>query len=278
MSVKIVFHGLLVFHKMNNHMEIGVLNGLRHHGGGGGHPHGAPAHIPRIIKTKNGVIHSTYDLRNRSELGPVRNWEIFVSHPLQGTAVTVEHNGPFVRATHPDTRDFRWIADLEGDDLYNRDLTGDLESESDRIKNLLLVLKVQNGVFYTEQLSKPLKKKTLPAGPQVDYGMAAEVIGCDIPINRGTVELKVDDDVVFTFDGSVEDGVVYEFSNAPPDVLEDEPYPLDSEGHFSMYRQKLFKNPDQPGGFNLIPGEDVDPAPDPALCGASGLGKRPGGI
>jgi hypothetical protein len=129
-------------------------------------------------------------------------------------------------------------------------------------------------------LSKPLLRKTESTGVEDLYGQAAEVTGCDIDINSGEVQLKVNGNIVFRFKDNSEENVVYEFSNAPPDVLPDRVYPANEPGHFQMY-YRLFKNgPSDPPHerFSLIPQVQFAPAPDPALCGAAGLGKRPGTI
>ena len=269
MSATIVFRGLMVFHYFNNFMEIGLIDGRAHAAGGPSHV----AHIPRIIKTKNGVISSIFDLRTRPELGNVREWEIEVSHPLQDTVTKFEHGATFNRLTHPELRDYRWIADFEASDLHNKDLTTEVDTSS-----LMMVLKVQHGEFYTQQLSKPLvRTSVIPAGANRTFGMAAEVTGCDIAFERGTVRLMVDDTVAYNFDEQVEDGVIYEFSNAPADVDPHAPYPVNGAGHFSMYYSHLFKRPLREQ-FNLLPEEDLTPSPDPALCGASALGLRGGGL
>jgi hypothetical protein len=276
-SVTIGFRGLLVFHYMNDVMEIGVLNAQAHQGSAAT-PH--TIHVPRIIKTKDGVIASIFDLRTRPELGNVRNWEIEVTHPLQDTVTKFQHGRNFNRRTHPALRDYRWIADLEADDLHNKDLKNDLD-----MSKLIMVLNVRHAEFYTHQLSKPLMRKSVvPPGPSVFYGRAAEVTACRIDLDQGEVLLKADTDEIFRFNERTEDGVVYEFSNAPADVDPHEPYAENGEGHFSMYYSHLFKpqqaaQPAQPSPplrpqFNLVPQDDPTPSPDPALCGASGLGKR----
>jgi hypothetical protein len=276
MSVTIGFRGLLVFHYMNGYMEIGVLNAAAHadealH----------VAHVPRIIKTKDGIINSILDLRTRPELGNVREWEIKVTDPLQPKVTKLQEPGIFKRRNHSNLKDYRWITDLEAGDLYGRDLTADLD-----MNNLLMVLKVRHGEFYTHQLSKPLMRQNVtPAGPEVRFGKAAEVTACNITFNHGRVFLEVDGGVAFRFNERAEDGVVYEFSNTPPDVDPHQPYAPNGPGHFQMYNSHLFRprttvgpaGPERPE-FNLVPEEDLTPSPDPALCGALVLGQRPGGL
>lgn len=279
MTVKIVFRGLLVFNQMNGAMQIGAL----------WHPHAASvlqaqphhmAHVPRIITTRNGVISSVFDLRTRPELNPpnrpghVRNWEIYVSHPVHPTARTDEQ-GTWDRKNHTYARDFRWLSHLEGTDLHGPINDNDLLTDT-----LTMVLKVQNGHFYTDQLSRSLLRKTVTNGvngPEVSYGQAAEVTGCDIPTNGGDVQLRVNGNVVFKFKGSLEDGVVYEFNNGPPDVLPDRVYSPQEWGHFRQFYQ-LFGAGAPADRYDLIPEVDTAPAPDPALCGAARVTPRPDGF
>src|SRR5215470_18510681 len=135
----------------------------------------------------------------------------------------------FDRRTHPHARDFRWIIDLEGSDLHNKDLTQDIDTT--KIKT---VLRVRHGEFYTRLLSPPLMRKNVrPAGNDVYYGMTAEVTGCDIAFEIGKLQLYAGNSWVMDFEEGIENGVIYEFSNAPPDVPPDEPY--EETGHFHMY-------------------------------------------
>lgn len=274
MSATIVFRGLLVFHYMDDHMEIGVVNALAHPDGGG-----HAAHVPRIIKTKNGVISSITDLRDPTgTLVTSRDWEIEVSNPIQPTATRFRQGERFDRLHHPFAKDFRWLADLEGEDLHHRDLTAELD-----MSKFLMVLRVRHGQFYTHQLSRKLIRKNAQGPPlPIRFGRAAEVVGCKIAFEMGSLELKAGNAHKFTFDEGDEDGVIYEFSNAPPDVPAMEPYKAGT-GHFSMYYTHLFKSPRPRTApqdeFVLIPdGDDPTPSPDPALCGAVVLGERGGGL
>lgn len=269
MSATIVFRGLMVFHYMGDHMEIGVLDAPAHPDGDG-----HVAHVPRIITTKKGVISSIVDLRNRPQLGTVRDWEIEVSNPMQPTATRFRQGEEFDRLRHPFAKDFRWIADMEGRDLHNRDLTDEIDTSK-----LLMVLRVRHGQFYTHQLSKPLNRKNAnPPAQQRPFGRAAEVIGCKIGFELGNMVLKADSARIFTFDEGDEDGVVYEFSNAPPDVPPMRPPYQPGPGHFPLYYTHLFRQPLPDDEFQLMADGDSTPSPDPALCGAIGLGTRDGGL
>ena len=270
-TVKIGFRGLMVFHKMPNYMEIGLINAPAHVGPATSHA----AHVPRIITTKNGVVSSILDLRTRPELKPpgqpghVRNWEIEVTNPLEpGVRTFTQGPAQFERLTHPYARDYRWITDMEGEDLHNRNLTDELDTTK-----FIMVLKVADGEFYTHQLSRRLSRRRANNPPQpTPFGMAAEVVGCDVSFELGEMVLKAGNTTVFRFNQGVEEGVIYEFSNAPPDVPHDRPYP-NGPGHFAMYYSHLFRT--MPADeFRLVPEGDNTPAPDPALCGATSLGDR----
>ncbi len=294
MTVKIVFRGLLLFNDLNGAMEIGVLGPHQPQGANGNlppHPHPqsaaanpahALAHVPRIITTKNGVITSILDLRTRPELRPpgepghVRNWELFVSHPLQPTATTYTEDRtaqPWNRKTHTHPRDYRFMTQLDGDDLHG--VVNNLQTN-----RLTTVLTVRHGQFYTDQLSRRLNRKNITNGPngaEEEFGPAAEVTGCDILTNGGKVELRANGNIVFKFKQSLEDGFVYEFSNAPPDVLPDRVYGLNELRHFRLYHD-LFGSGSPADRWDLVPQVDLAPAPDPALCGAARVTPRPGGF
>jgi hypothetical protein len=149
MKTTIVFRGLMVLHKHVDTMEIGFINALydpsaAHNEGtatvhpGNGAPHAGHSaqygdvHIPRILTTKNGVLSSIFDLRNRPELGSVRNWSLVVTNPIEADARLSVSTGPPFNRVRPDTtvddKDFRWITDMEADDLHGRDLSLDINT------------------------------------------------------------------------------------------------------------------------------------------------------
>src|SRR6185369_2096753 len=225
--------------------------------------------------TKNGVLSAIFDLRNRPELGTVRDWRLVVDDPINvGTGVSLFQNATFNRtgigSGRDFERDFRWITDLEASDLHNRDLSLDINT-----RQFLFVLYVPNGEFYTRLRSPDLKRRRL-GPPQVDsfYGPTAAVVGCNIPIDdAGTVKLMAGGSngaTVFTF--VPDEDTVYEITNGPPDVPVEQPLSPDAPGHFHMYYDKLFRRPyhDQ---FDLLM-DDRAPAPDPTLCGVVYLGQR----
>jgi hypothetical protein len=282
-TITIVFRGLMVLHKQADTMEVGFVDALYnpsdehvHAGAAVNHAGHSAVHVPRILTTKDGVLSAIFDLRNRPELGAVRDWTLVVDKAQDAGASLLQDTtlAPFNRNSTGSgssfERDFRWIIDLEGTDLHNRDLSLDINT-----RQFLFVLYVPHGAFYTRLRSPDLKRRR-PGPPRVEsfFGPTAAVVGCDIPIDdAGTVKLMAGGTsgaTVFTF--VPDEGTVYEISNGPPDVPVEEPIPLDAPGHFHMYYEKLFRRPyrDQ---FDLLM-DDRAPAPDPTLCGVVYLGRR----
>jgi hypothetical protein len=270
--VTIVFRGLMVFNKQPDRMEIGFIDAL--YKPGDEHAHSGETatstgvHIPRILTMKDGIITSVFDLRNRPELGKVRNWEFVVKKPSQDTVTTFEQGGDFVRSSHPVERDFRWITDLEADDFHARPLSLEINT-----RQLLMVLYVRHGQFYTKLKSPPLQRTGEEQGSP--YGCNAAVVGCDISFeDDGGVQLMAGGGSgAQAFNFTIEEGTIYEISNTPPDVPVEKALPVHASGHFDMYYTKLF-NAEPDDKFDLILADDGTPAPDPTRCGAIYLGQR----
>lgn len=302
-TIKIVFRGLMVLNRQSNEMEIGFLDAL--YNSGNGHVHSEhtsavpsdhdceheledpfedtieapPVHVPRILTVKDGILTAIFDLRNRQELGTVRNWQLVVTNPVvpigagsslvAGRRVTTLQTGtPFDRRTHLADRDFRWITDLEADDLHGRVLTSEINT-----RNLLMVLYVRHGDFYTKLKSPTLRRRRSGVDDGI-YGCSAAVVGCDITFaDGGSVKLVAGGTTgAEVFEFTPDDNTVFEISNGPPDVPVEGPIPLDAPGHFHMYYEKLF-NPPHDELFDLTM-DDRAPAPDPTLCGVIFLGRR----
>ena len=283
MKTTIVFRGLMVLHKHAEAMEIGFVDALYNEAANGNHdPNGNAAadhadhhhetHIPRILTTKDGVLSSIFDLRNRPELGTVRNWSLEVTNPTPpASGITLRQLMPFDR-TRPDfgdAKDFRWITDMEAHDLHDRDLSLEINT-----RQLLFVLYVPQGTFYTQLRSPVQRKKRRNRANADSYGPIAAAVGCEINFDAGGgVKLMAGGprgSTVFNFDH--DEGTVYEISNGPPDVPADEPVPLDAQNHFHMYYDKLFKISPR-DRFDLL-SDDEAPSPDPTVCGVTYLGKR----
>lgn len=278
MKTRIVFRGLMVLHKHAKTMEIGFVDALYNETANHEHDHNGNAanhlesHIPRILTTKNGVLSSIFDLRNRPELGTVRNWSLEVTNPAPpASGVTLRQGASFNR-TRPDSgdeKDFRWITDMEASDLHDMDLSLEINT-----RQFLFVLYVPQGEFYT-QLRSPVQRRRRRSSSLIeDYGPIAAAVGCEINLDPGGgVKLMAGGptgSTVFNFDH--DEDTVYEISNGPPDVPAEEPIPLDAPNHFHMYYDKLFKN-SRLDRFELLT-DDQAPAPDPTVCGVTYLGRR----
>lgn len=285
----IVFRGLLVFHLVENRngqrrFDIGVLP--------------EEGHFLRINTITNCVLAGVFPLEAH-----VRRtqpfWRLAVDNPVGG-GISIHTSGTqFDRLTHPDEKDFRWLTDIEGREFYDRELTEELDTCP-----LMPILRVYNGIFYTRLKSTQLERRQ-GNGQFELFGSIAGVVGCDIPILGGRVRLMQEDTGVRIFPFKVEPNTIYEFANTPPDIGphdehraraaaalaagdrqgEAEPERAedaareaaaqsadDDVDHFQSY-YRLFTNPDPDERFRFQkPGGD--PAPDPALCGATGLSRR----
>lgn len=283
MKTTIVFRGLMVLHKHADTMEIGFVDALHnetaehdhnHNGNAIGHADHRAIHIPRILTTKDGVLSSIFDLRNRPELGTVRNWSLKVTNPSPpALGVTLRQLGPFDRTATGSgddfEKDFRWITDMEARDLHDVDLSLEINT-----RQFLFVLYVPQGRFFT-YLKSPVQRRRRRSSPLIeDYGPIAAAVGCDINFDPGGgVKLMAggpNGSTVFNFDS--DPGTVYEISNGPPDVPVEGPIPLDAPNHFHMYYDMLFQN-SRLDRFDLLT-DDQAPAPDPTVCGVMYLGQR----
>jgi hypothetical protein len=297
MKTTIVFRGLMVLHPHGDTMEIGFVDALYNGSAAQEHNHNGnaatqtdhppnhhEAHVPRILTTTDGVLSSIFDLRNRPELGTVRNWSLEVRNPI-GSGISFSQQMiatttgtevlPFVRTATGSgeqfEKDFRWITDMEAPDLHGRDLSVEINT-----RQFLFVLYVPHGSFYTRLKSPVLRRKRRSSPLIEDYGPIAAAVGCDIEFGAGGgVTLKAGGSTgstVFNFDHDHDGRTVYEISNGPPDVPSEEPIPLDAPNHFHMYYDKLFKD-SRLDRFDLLT-EDQAPAPDPTVCGVTYLGLR----
>src|SRR5689334_6194143 len=130
-NITIVFRGLMVLHKHEDTMEVGFIDALNNpseeqaHADAMNNADHPAVHVPRILTTKDGVLSAIFDLRNRPELGVVRDWRLVVDDPGGGVpsaGATLSQSSTFLRTGTGSgssfERDFRWITDLEGPDLH----------------------------------------------------------------------------------------------------------------------------------------------------------------
>ena len=277
------FRGLMVIHKVEtvepNFFEIGVVED--------------DLHYLRINTIRNGVVAAIDFLEVNKDH---RIWNLEVDNPLGSGVSTYIQGDPdeFDRERHPYERDFRWITELG-------ELFENVEEKIDTDK-FLPDLRIRNGLFSTRAKSAELVK--VVEGASEPFGSIAAVVACDIPVIAGGSVRIVEEATgrtVFTF--LVEENTIYEFGNTPAEVPnhgeshhdngdEDSDHPVhDHAGdpamhdpasapgggtdpcqneHFKRY-YKLFKRPDEEISicFKKV---GPNPAPDPATCGATGVG------
>lgn len=259
-TLTIVFRGLLVCQQFRESssrppvFEIGILDEPREH-------------VPRIMKIRNGVLESTFLLRDFIKARPGL-WRLVVDQPTT-TGVTTRPSdmGTVDRInTDPRSTDFRLILNLSNSEFpYGR-----LTSRELNFSKLPVVIRIPSGEFYTKLQSDLLKRHVRPNGAFNDFGHIAGVMGCDISLNGTGASLMgpgTSTQPIFTFDNRQEN-VIYEFSNSPADIHF---HPHGSgTSHFLHYYQ-LFRDPNvmkfdfaEPGG---------PPGPNPALCGKIYIGQ-----
>lgn len=262
-TLTIVFRGLMVFHREPDHVEIGVLP--------------APGHFPRINTIKNSVLATTFDLQDPNHpIDPAHPvWRLDVDQPVVGVSLRASDDD-FVRKTHQDETDLRWMSDLENKEFYDEDLTKLVNT------NLLTpVVKIFNGDFYT-RLKTPVLLRTKGNSAAEEFGSIAGVTGCDIQLEGVGARLIEDGSDREIFDFKNEPNTIYEFANTPPDIVPQGAHEHEHGGngvpndHFQLY-YRLFFNQDSVEKFGfkqLDPGSLGPPAPSPALCGLIEFGKR----
>lgn len=262
-TLTIIFRGLMVFRQQGNdadsHFEIGIVPVP-----GPDHPPHHIEHIPRISTFVNGALESVKILKGVQTSHRV--WHLEVDGPDTAGVSKDQQGATFNRTNHPFDRDYRWLMDLEDNTEFYGPLVGKIDTGK-----LKPVIHIPNGVFYTRLRSvNQLREKDGVSG-QEDFGRVASAIACDINLTGAGAKLKTDAGVqIFNF--KAEENTLYDFANTPPDTHV--PAPSVNEDHFQHYYDMFttrvpkfhFKEP------------NPDPAPRPALCGATGLGQFPNSL
>ena len=170
-SLTIVFRGLMVFHPdpARQYFEVGILP--------------APEHEFRMQ-----VLEKSLDGASSSfvPLGQFVNsktdvWSL--EFPSQSKGVSFYQSGSFDRKSGVgNSRDFRWLIDLEGADFYNRKLQPDTGQ-------LGVLLRVYGGEFYTKTTTLPLMRKK-GDGRFEYFGRVAMEIATDVFLENSDMVLK----------------------------------------------------------------------------------------
>jgi hypothetical protein len=281
-NLTIIFSGLMIFHKYQQRMEVGIVP--------------APGHRLRIRAITGGVVGGpvdiTAELEKRGKAKCTLVLQADYPHPIPG--VTISSYGKFVRKNHPYAEDFNWVMDLEGDEFYDREVADD----PNYIDTTLLqpLLHFPFGRFYTAQKSVNLKRAVKdPSGPAKDFGSIVARLGYDLLFVGNTAHLVIEEthERIFTFRKGP--GVVYEILNTPLKTTghhaeagaPGDTHPAPAEGHehptvapsdydhFQFYYM-LIKDPKVKKYTFQIPSGDgpAGPVPDPQLCGPNRVGKK----
>ncbi len=162
-SLTIVFRGLMAFRQdqQEQTLAVGILP--------------APQHeftVQVLEKSPQGI--STYSIPVNVSKGDT--W--LVEIPAQRNGVSYYQNGVFDRQKGVgDTRDFRWLIDLEGKEFYGRRLAIDRQ-------HMGVEVKFSAGEFYTKTTTRPLQRK-LGANTFEYFGRVAQEIATDVFLEEG---------------------------------------------------------------------------------------------
>ena len=266
-SLTIVFRGLMAFRQDQKEqtLAVGILP--------------APHHeftLQVLEKSAQGI--STYSIPVNVSKGDT--W--LVEIPAQRNGVTYYQNGVFDRQKGlGDTRDFRWLIDLEGKEFYGRRLATDRQ-------HLGVEVKFSAGEFYTKTTTRPLQRKQ--GGNTFEYfGRVAQEIATDVFLEEGDFVLTSQATGKEILRLQQKPDTTYElvFENAPPPTQH-----LAMRGNHFQYYYGLFPLPkSQWYEFRVVPRGLSQtglnernlvefahpPASDESPCSAVGYGGSGGG-
>jgi hypothetical protein len=229
-----------------------------------------------LEKSAQGI--STYSIPVNVSKGDT--W--LVEIPAQRNGISYYQNGVFDRQKGVgDTRDFRWLIDLEGKEFYGRRLAIDRQ-------HMGVEVKFSAGEFYTKTTTRPLQRK-LGANTFEYFGRVAQEIATDVFLEEGDFVLTSQATGKEILRLQQKPDTTYElvFENAPP--------PMQHAGmganHFQYY-YGLFPMPkSQWYEFRVVPRGLSQtglnernlvefahpPASDESPCSAVGYGGSSGG-
>jgi hypothetical protein len=263
-TLTIIFRGLMVFRQegsgAGSRFEIGIVPVP-----GPDHPPHHIHHIPRISTYKNGVLDQVKLVEDFQ--APHRIWQLEVEGPTTTGVSTDQQGATFNRLTHGYERDYRWLLDFEAPPQAGYGpLAGKLNTGV-----LTPVIHIPNGVFYT-RLKSPSLLRTIDGDPETEFGPVAAAIACDIRLSGDFATLKVADNgvEVFKFRADATGNTLYDFANTSPDTHVFNA----AEEHFLHYYDMFTANVPK---FHFRE-PNPQPAPRPALCGATGLSEFPNSL
>ena len=165
-SLTVVFRGLMAFRRDHEEQTfaVGILP--------------APEHeftMQVLEKSPQGI--STYSIPMNQLMGAKGDtW--LVELPAQRSGVSYYQSGVFDRKKGiGDSRDFRWLIDVEGKEFYGRKLTIDQ-------RHMGVEVKFSSGEFYTKTTTRPLQRK-MGAKTFEYFGRVAQEIATDVFLEDG---------------------------------------------------------------------------------------------
>jgi hypothetical protein len=233
-TVEVTFDGLMVFRKVGDHYEVGILD-----------KDTAPGHDFRMVV-------GDHEFRSK-KFAAGKKWSLGVmtaSGRPKAPDVTARHSKACnrIQDTMDDEDldhvfDFCWIMDLEKEFNGNHEL----KLIKGKLKPIILL---NNGELYTKYKYDQLNRRPRPSGTSSNFGFVAETIAL-------RVELEAGESLVLTIPG--EEGFKLEaggarhagFYNAPPTMKY---HRTREDSHFPFYYD-LFKKE------NAGLGDDIEPTP-----------------
>lgn len=178
-TVQIIFHGLLLF--FFNHRDgcqVGVHNAThrnillpRHP-----QPHDLVINVVTIPSDGSPILQNPIRIGKPQDGGEII---INVTRPQIVDGTYVYAPGAFDRLTATDNKDWRWVLDFEGPDLYNTSLTKAPLKFTPRVR-------INNGLFHTFLRTKSRFETRLSNGTRVkDLGHIALLTAANIYLDAG---------------------------------------------------------------------------------------------
>ena len=246
-SVEVTFDGIMVFRKVENHYEVGILD-----------ESAATGHEFSVFLDKNKVPPG--QLKQFLGKGNIWRLEIITPTGLKDANISERKNKDCNRLQDTVSQedrnhafDFCWIMDLEND-FHNQEL--------ELIPGMLKpIIWLNNGELYTKLKYDQLERKQNSNPSCSDYGFVAETIALKI-------NLQKDERLVLRVDGTQEnvfelprDGVSASIFNAPPKKKFKEKHNTPTSAcnfepsHFRFY-YRLFRNLPESSQYDIHPKEN----------------------
>ncbi|HEU4871060.1 MAG TPA: hypothetical protein VFT08_09450 [Pyrinomonadaceae bacterium] len=253
-SLTIIFRGLMTFRRDDEEqtLSVEILP--------------APEHeftIQVLEKSPQGI--STYSIPV-SQVIASKNDTLLAEFATKRYGVSYYQNGVFDRTKDTgDSRDFRWLIDLEGKEFYGHKLAVDQ-------RQIGVAVKFSNGEFYTKTTTRPLQRR-MGSKTFEDFGRVAHEIATDVFLEDGDFVLTSQASGAEVLRLKQKPDTTYElvFENAPSPMQ----HPAMRANHFQFY-YRLFPMPkSQWYEFRVVPRELAfahAPSTDEIPCMPTGTG------